>query len=154
MPGALAALAIAGLGLRAAPPPPELEVGPFVVAYATVTALALLVMSCLYFRAFWKGVVGRGVTRGWAVVGVAYVGMLGWLFLAMARRFPELLRDEVRVLGLVLLVVGLVWYLSLDLADLKRPAASERRPEIALQDRAGVIFARFGDRYGESVQNP
>ncbi|MGH6905942.1 MAG: transglycosylase domain-containing protein, partial [Geminicoccaceae bacterium] len=52
-------------------------------------------------------------------------------------------------LGLVLLLAGVVWYLSLDLADLKRPAPGERRPQITLQDRADVSFASFGDRYGE-----
>jgi penicillin-binding protein 1A len=52
-------------------------------------------------------------------------------------------------LGLVLLIAGLVWYLSLDLADLQRVSLNERQPEITLQDRAGVTFARFGDSYGE-----
>jgi penicillin-binding protein 1A len=52
-------------------------------------------------------------------------------------------------LGLLLLIVGLVWYFSLDLADLRRVPLDDRQPEITLQDRAGVTFASFGNRYGE-----
>jgi penicillin-binding protein 1A len=65
------------------------------------------------------------------------------------RSWPTLRRLLLGPLGLVLLIAGLVWYLSLDLADLKRPPADERRPEITLQDRAGQSFASFGDHYGE-----
>ncbi|MGH6913776.1 MAG: transglycosylase domain-containing protein, partial [Geminicoccales bacterium] len=65
------------------------------------------------------------------------------------RVWPALRRLLFGPLGLVLLIAGLVWYLSLDLADLQRPAPGERRPQITLQDRAGVSFASFGDRYGE-----
>jgi penicillin-binding protein 1A len=63
--------------------------------------------------------------------------------------WPTLRRLLLGPLGLVLLLAGVVWYLSLDLADLQRPAPSERQPQITLQDRAGVSFASFGDRYGE-----
>ncbi|HZA66772.1 MAG TPA: PBP1A family penicillin-binding protein [Geminicoccaceae bacterium] len=63
--------------------------------------------------------------------------------------WPTLRRLLIGPLGAVLLVVGLVWYLSLDLADLKHPVATERQPEITLEDRAGVAFASFGDHYGE-----
>ena len=65
------------------------------------------------------------------------------------RSWPTLRRLLLGPLGLVLLIAGLVWYLSLDLADLKRPPADERQPEITLQDRAGQMFASFGDHYGE-----
>ena len=62
---------------------------------------------------------------------------------------PALRRLVFGPLGLLLLVVGLVWYFSLDLADLRRVPLDDRQPEITLQDRAGVIFASFGNRYGE-----
>jgi penicillin-binding protein 1A len=65
------------------------------------------------------------------------------------RAWPALRRLLIGPLGLVLLLAGVVWYLSLDLADLKGPAPGEGRPQITLQDRAGVTFASFGDRYGE-----
>ena len=52
-------------------------------------------------------------------------------------------------LGLLLLIVGLGWYLSLDFADLRRVPLGDQQPEITLQDRAGVTFASFGHRYGE-----
>ena len=65
------------------------------------------------------------------------------------RAWPALRRLLFGPLGLVLLIAGLVWYLSLDLADLQRVSLDERQPEITLQDRAGAIFARFGDSHGE-----
>jgi penicillin-binding protein 1A len=65
------------------------------------------------------------------------------------RAWPLLGRLLLGPLGLVLLIVGLGWYLSLDLADLKRAPPDQRQPEITLQDRAGVTFASLGDRYGE-----
>jgi penicillin-binding protein 1A len=52
-------------------------------------------------------------------------------------------------LGLVLLVIGVVWYASLDLADLKRPRPSDATPQITLLDHEGKAFASLGDRYGE-----
>lgn len=101
----LAAAAAAVCGWGASRVPREPEHMRFVAAYAVLTAAALLVVTGIYFAVFWKGVVSpRLRLRGWAVIGVAYVGLLGWLFLATARLFPELLREEVRVLGLVLLV--------------------------------------------------
>jgi penicillin-binding protein 1A len=65
------------------------------------------------------------------------------------RAWPTLRRLLFGPLGLVLLIAGLVWYLSLDVADITRGPLDERQPEITLQDRAGVTFASFGDRYGE-----
>jgi penicillin-binding protein 1A len=64
------------------------------------------------------------------------------------RAWPALRRLLFGPLGLVLLIAGVVWYLSLDLADLQRASLNERQPEITLQDHAGVTFARFGDSYG------
>jgi penicillin-binding protein 1A len=65
------------------------------------------------------------------------------------RARPPLRRLLFGPLGLLLLLAGVVWYFSLDLADLRRVPLDDRQPEIALQDRAGVTFASFGNRYGE-----
>jgi penicillin-binding protein 1A len=65
------------------------------------------------------------------------------------RTRPPLRRLLFGPLGLLVLIVGLVWYFSLDLADLRRVPLDDRQPEITLQDRAGVTFASFGNRYGE-----
>ncbi|MGH6919169.1 MAG: transglycosylase domain-containing protein, partial [Geminicoccaceae bacterium] len=51
-------------------------------------------------------------------------------------------------LGLVLLLLGVGWYASLDLADLRRPRPEDARPQITLLDREGKVFASLGDRYG------
>jgi penicillin-binding protein 1A len=51
-------------------------------------------------------------------------------------------------LGLVLLLIGVGWYVSLDLADLQRPPPEDARPQITLLDREGTVFANLGDRYG------
>jgi penicillin-binding protein 1A len=51
-------------------------------------------------------------------------------------------------LGLVLLLIGVGWYVSLDLADLKRPRPGDARPQVTLLDHDGDVFASLGDRYG------
>jgi penicillin-binding protein 1A len=48
----------------------------------------------------------------------------------------------------VLLLLGVGWYASLDLADLKRPRPGDARPQITLLDHKGKAFASLGDRYG------
>jgi penicillin-binding protein 1A len=48
----------------------------------------------------------------------------------------------------MLLLIGVGWYASLDIADLKRPRPSDARPQISLLDREGKAFASLGDRYG------
>ncbi len=65
------------------------------------------------------------------------------------RAWPALRRLLFGPLGLALLIAGLIWYLSLDLADLQRVSYNQRQPEITLQDHAGATFASFGDSYGE-----
>ena len=52
-------------------------------------------------------------------------------------------------LGLILLIVALGWFTSLDVADLRRPRPGEGNPQITLLDREGVAFASFGNRYGD-----
>jgi penicillin-binding protein 1A len=55
-------------------------------------------------------------------------------------------------LGLVLVIVALGWYTSLDLGDLRRPPPGTGNAQIALLDQAGVEFASFGDRYGDYLR--
>src|SRR5258708_1266781 len=83
----------------------------FVLAFFLLTAIVLLVVAAISFRAYWKGIVSRRKSNDWAAgAGVAYVGVLGCLFLLMARHIPEMLQTEVRLLGLVLLMfAGVTW---------------------------------------------
>jgi len=53
-------------------------------------------------------------------------------------------------LGFVLLVVGLAWYVSLDVDDLRRPPQGAQ-PSITLLDREGARLATYGNIYGEHV---
>ena len=55
-------------------------------------------------------------------------------------------------LGLLLVVLLLGWYTSLDLADLQRPRAQGGNPQITLLDRTGTSFASFGERYGDYLR--
>jgi len=49
-------------------------------------------------------------------------------------------------------IVALGWYTSLDLGDLRRPPPEAGNAQITLLDRAGVVFASFGDRYGDYLR--
>jgi len=80
----------------------------FLVTGVLATGLAILFVAGRLFLAYWKGVQSQRTAPGRAaVVGVAYVGLLGCLFLLMARHI-EMLQDEVRIVGLVLLVYAAV----------------------------------------------
>jgi penicillin-binding protein 1A len=73
---------------------------------------------------------------------------------ARSGRSPNSWRRQLRwlvtgPLGLVLVIVALGWYTSLDLGDLRRPPPAAGNAQIALLDQAGVEFASFGDRYGD-----
>jgi hypothetical protein len=83
----------------------------FVLVFFLLTAIVLLVVAAISFRAYWKGIISRRTSNDWAAgAGVAYVGGLGCLFLLMARHIPEMLQAEVRLLGLVLLMfAGVAW---------------------------------------------
>ncbi|HEX6141773.1 MAG TPA: PBP1A family penicillin-binding protein [Geminicoccaceae bacterium] len=66
---------------------------------------------------------------------------------AFGRRMRWLITGPI---GLVLLVIALGWYVSLDVDDLKRrntPGA----PSITLLDHEGEAFASFGQRFGDYV---
>jgi penicillin-binding protein 1A len=53
--------------------------------------------------------------------------------------------------GLLVLIVGVGWYVSLDIDDLRRPAGSSQ-PSITLLDHEGAQFAQLGNRYGEYLE--
>jgi hypothetical protein len=109
--GAVFLLVIAGFFGLTASFAPELkaEFFPYILAYFVMTAVASLVAAFMLGRGFWSGTVRR---NGSTVVGIGviYLGLLGWIFMLMARHIPELLRDDVRVFGLVLLIyAAVVW---------------------------------------------
>jgi hypothetical protein len=107
--GALALFAVAGFfGLTAALAP-ELkgDFVPFVVAYFVLTAAAAGAGAALMARGFWGGSVRKN-GPGVAGIGVLYLGLSGWVFLLMGRHVPETLRDDVRVLGLMLVIYAAV----------------------------------------------
>jgi hypothetical protein len=131
---ALLALDIFGASLGAfSLPAPVMEIGKYLGAVLTITAFALLAVAGLFFRAYWQGVVSRRTIRGWAAgVGVTYVGLLGWLFLLMAQYIPERLQEDVRILGLVLLVYAAVAWMRHRIAQAEGRMA-EKLLEIELR---------------------
>jgi hypothetical protein len=119
--------------LASPPLKPEPEIVKFVVFYFVVSALALAVIGGVLFWGFWKGAVNRRTSRGWATgIGVAYIGLLGWLFMLMARYFPEVFREDLRVLGLVLLLYAAVAWVRHNVAQAEMKTA-ERLLEIELR---------------------
>jgi hypothetical protein len=81
---------------------------PFIAALLLLTAMALLVVAGILFRASWNGVLSRRTSNKWAAgAGIPYVGLVGCLFLLMGQSLPEM-PDIVRVFGLVLLVYAAV----------------------------------------------
>jgi hypothetical protein len=108
--GTLLALAAAGFyGWLATQAVPGEDYARFVLGYAVITAAALVFVAGVYFTAFWRGEISRRMRqRGWAGVGVVYVGLIGWLIAAQARMAPEPFREEVRILGLMLVLFAAV----------------------------------------------
>ncbi len=82
----------------------------FFLAFFLLTGMALLAVAAISFRAYWRGIVSRRTPNGATGTAVVYGGLLGCLFLLMARHIPEMFSDEVRVLGLALLgFVAVAW---------------------------------------------
>jgi hypothetical protein len=76
----------------------------FIQIFLLLTAMALLAVAAIAFRAYRSGKVSRRTANDWtAGTAVGYTGVLGCLFLLMAQTIPEFLGDEMRLLGLVLL---------------------------------------------------
>jgi len=134
--------------------PPELDAGKYLSAVLLVTALALLAIGGILFHASWKGVVNLRRSRGLAAgVGIVYVGLLGWLFLLMARFIPELLRDDVRIFGLVLLVYAAVAWMRHRVARAElRTAEKLLEIELRLAEIGETLEARPGPAGPASAQ--
>ena len=144
--GAVAMLGLAGLmGLAvASAKPPDNPVIPYVVAYFGVTAAACALAAWPMFRGFWGGVVRRPGANAWAAgVGIAYVGLVGWMMMLMAKVVPDPLRDDTRVFGLVLLMYAAVAWVRHRIAQAELKTA-EKLLEIEL---------RLAD-LGEAVNRP
>ena len=126
-------LVASGVSAIASHPPPEPEMLMFASIYLVASGLALSVIAGILFWAFWKGVINLRWSRGWATgLGVVYIGLLGWLFLCTARYLPEVLRDDLRVLGLVLLVYAAVAWVAHNVAQAEMKTA-EKLLEIELR---------------------
>ena len=80
---------------------------PYILAYFVANAVVFVAVAVMLCRGFWKGTMRRNGS-GVVGIGVIYLGLLGWIFMLMARHIPELLRDDVRVFGLVLLIYAAV----------------------------------------------
>jgi hypothetical protein len=86
------------------PPIPEGPEWTFIQAGFLLSAMALLAVAVISFRAYRRGMVNRRTINDWtARTAVGYTGVLGCLFLFIALDKPEILRAQVRVLALVLL---------------------------------------------------
>jgi hypothetical protein len=93
------------------PIPVDHEFIRFVWVYMVATAVVLVILAVILFRAYWSGIVVKRSAYQWATgLGVVYIGVLGLLALGVARHVPDLLRDEVRIMGLLLvLYASVVW---------------------------------------------
>jgi hypothetical protein len=105
----------------------------FIAALFLSTAMAILVVAGILFRASWKGVLSQRTSNKWAAgAGVPYVGLVGCLLLLMGQSLPEMLRDVVRVIGLVLVVYAAVAWMRHRVAQAELRTA-EKLLEIELR---------------------
>jgi hypothetical protein len=126
---------------------PLVEPGPaslLLVLCILATGLALLLVAGMLFRTYWKGAFNQLSYREWAAgVGATYVGSLGVLFLLLGRYFPELLRDSVQVLGLILLLYAAVAWVRHRIAQAEmRTAEKLLEIELHLAEIGEVTKAR------------
>jgi hypothetical protein len=126
---------------------PSVEPGPAIlllVLCILATGLALLLVAGMLFRTYWKGAFNQLSYREWAAgAGVTYVGSLGVLFLLLGRNFPELLRDSVQVLGLILLLYAAVAWVRHRIAQAEmRTAVKLLEIELHLAEIGEVTKAR------------
>ena len=68
-------------------------------------------------------------------IGVAYLGLSGWIFMLMAQHVPEFFRDGVRVLGLILLIYAAVAWIRQRIA----------RAELSTQEKLLELELRMAD---------
>jgi hypothetical protein len=116
-----------------------------IVAFCVLASgLALLLVAGMLLSAYWKGGFNRRNYREWAAgAGVTYAGLLGCLFLLLCRYLPEMLRDSVQVVGLVLLLYAAVAWVRHRIAQAELRTAEKlleielRLAEIAEDTKAG-----------------
>ncbi|HKW86624.1 MAG TPA: hypothetical protein VJM82_06120 [Nitrospiraceae bacterium] len=127
-----------------------------IIAYFLLTAMALLVVAGIIFRACWKGILSRRMSNNWAAgAGVAYVGLLGCLSLLVGQSLPEMLRDVVRVFGLVLLVYAAVAWMRHRVAQAElRTAEKLLEIELRLAEVAEALEDRPKPTEPASTQQP
>jgi hypothetical protein len=103
----LVAAIIPGLNALYGWPSPPNPVGPewkFIRTWYLLSGMALLAVAVILFRAYRRGIVSQRTANDWtAGTAVGFTGVLGCLFLFMARTIPEMLGDEMAILGLVLM---------------------------------------------------
>jgi hypothetical protein len=127
-----------------------------ILAFFLPTALALLVVAGILFQGSWKGVVSRPTSNEWAAgAGVAYVSLIGCLFLMMSESWPERLRDVVRVVGVVLLVYAAVAWMRQRIGQAElRTAEKLLEIELRLAEIGEALQARPRPADPASVQPP
>ena len=143
-------LSLIGLGTlvsaaaRTAPPVEPQPAHLLLVLCILATGLALLLVAGLMLRTYWKGAFNQLSYRKWAAgAGVTYVGSLGVLFLLLGRYFPELLRDSVQALGLILLLYAAVAWVRHRIAQAEmRTAEKLLEIELHLAEIGEVTKAR------------
>ena len=126
---------------------PLVEPGPaslLLVLCILATGLALLLVAGLLLRTYWKGAFNQLSYLEWAAgAGVTYVGSVGVLFLLLGRYFPELLRDSVQALGLILLLYAAVAWVRHRIAQAEmRTAEKLLEIELHLAEIGEVTKAR------------
>jgi hypothetical protein len=133
--------------MNASKPGPEGWFIAFISVWGVLTATVLFVLSFLFFRAYWRGVIFQRRARGWAAgLGVVYVGLIGWMFMLAARHTPEMLRDDVSVFGLVLMLYAAVAWIRHGVAQSEsRTAEKLLEIELRLAQLADNRMGKAGD---------
>ncbi len=137
------------------PGPLESKLGRFTAAILALNTLVFLVFAVFFARACVRGVLSWRTCKGWiAWAWVGYVVLLGCLFLVMSRDLPETLRDDIRSIGLVLLVYAAVAWLRLRVAQAQRRTAEKLQGIEQRLEVIGKAVERSVDPdYGTRVTN-
>ena len=125
------------------------EVIPYVLAYGLLTAVVSLLAALPMLRGFWRGTLRRPGAGSWAAgVGVAYVGLVGWLMMLMAKVVPDPLREDTRVFGLILVIYAAVAWVR------QRVAQAEHRTAEKLLELELRLAEMSEQRVGPAGQPP
>ena len=128
----------------------------FIQVFFLLTAVALLAVAAISFRSYWRGMVSRRTANDWtAGTAVGYTGVLGFLFLFLARNMPEMLRDEMRVVGLVLLgFTAVAWVRHCVVGAEMRTAEKLLEIELRLAEIGEALQAKPRPADPASAQQP